>query len=74
MERVDQGLVELEHRLAAGHDDQSLSLALTPQATDVIGQRFGVGELPPTSPVGADEIRVAELANRLAPVLLAPAP
>ena len=74
MQRVDQRSIELEHRLAAGDDHQPPLLALAPQVRDMRRQRRRIGELAAPGAVGADEIGIAELAHRLAPVLLASRP
>ena len=62
VQRVDQRRVELQHRLAAGDDDQPALARLAPQRLDMTGQSLGVRELAAAGAVGADEIGVAEIA------------
>ncbi len=74
MQRFDQRIVELEHRLPAGNHHQPPIGAFTPQQLDPRRERLGIGELPPALAVRADEIGVAEIALGGRPVLLAAGP
>ena len=74
VKRVDQGGIELKHRLPAGDHHQPAILAFTPGREHMVGQLRGVRELPTTLPVGADEIGVAEIAGRRDAVFLAAGP
>ena len=67
--------IELQQRLAAGADDEAL-LRRRHAATgcDGVGQGVGGGELAAAVAVGADEVGVAEVADRGRAVLLAAAP
>src|SRR6185437_8380453 len=75
MERLDERLVELQQRLAAGADDEARRRALgRPGAPDRAGEIRGRGEAAAARAVGADEIGVAEAAYRVGAVGLAAAP
>ena len=73
MQRVDQRSVDLEQRLAARQHCEAPA-GLSPQRRGGARDALGVGELAAALPVHADEIGVAELADRLFPVLLAAGP
>ena len=74
VQRLDQRIIDLQHRLAAGEDDIAL---LPPFAPEALRHR---GKLPrgcifrAVFAIGADEIRIAEPADRLFPILLPPRP
>ena len=74
VQRIDHGAVKLQHRLATGDDHQPVLLAFSPNLQDSIGKRIRIGELPAALAIGADKIRVAEIALRSRPVLLASGP
>ena len=42
--------IELQHRLAAGDDDESFVAAIAPQTGDMVGEQIGALNLPPPSP------------------------
>ena len=65
MQRIDQRLVDLQHRLASGQHDEGRGgrIALPSGATGFC-QLIGVREFAAARTVGADEIRVAEIASR----------
>jgi len=62
-----QRFVELQQRLAAGADDQTMVVALFwPKISQGLGQSLGVIK---TSGVGSDKIGIAELADRPGTIL-----
>src|SRR3546814_19020899 len=72
--RAHQRVVDLQHRLAAGQHDIAVLAALAPVFGDDVGERRGAFIFAAQRPVGADEIGVAELTDRLGAILLAPRP
>ena len=64
------GFVELQQRLATGahHESRRRAAIEGHDRRDVVRERRGVGEVPATYAVGADEVRVAEPADRGRPV------
>ncbi|MNT29749.1 hypothetical protein D3C72_1655060 [compost metagenome] len=75
MQRVDQRRIELQQRLAPGAHHQRLAArALRPFRGDRRGQFPGGTVLAAAGAIGADEIRVAELAYRAGAVLFPAAP
>ena len=65
-QRVEQGGVELQARLAAGEDDIGIGAnrLFRPETGNRFGQRIGIGEFVAILPVRADEIRIAKTALR----------
>src|SRR3546814_6546195 len=74
VQRAHQRVVDLQHRLAAGQHDIAVLAALAPVFGDDVGERRGAFIFAAQRPVGADEIGVAELTDRLGAILLAPRP
>ena len=71
----DERLVELQQRLPTGaHHEPLAGNGPGPGGPHPLRQIIGGGELPASRPVRADEIGVAEPADRVRPVGLAPAP
>ncbi len=66
---------QLKQRVVAGQDHQAMrSVGCGPERRDAFSQFARCGVLPPESPVGSDEVGIAEPAYRRSPVDLAPAP
>ena len=65
-QRIEQGRVELQARLAAGEDDIGIGAnrLFRPENGNRFGQRIGIGEFAAILPVRADEIRIAKTALR----------
>ena len=74
MKRIDKLAIELQHRFSTGDHDQSPVAPFAPQSLDVGGKLGGLSELATAVAVGADEIRVAEIALGARPVPLAARP
>ncbi len=74
MERIDQSVVDLQQRLAAGQHHVAVLGGFSPLRGDGVGEFHGGGVTAAESAVGADEIRVAELTGRISAVGLAAAP
>src|SRR3546814_6742935 len=74
VERRDQRVIDLEHRLAPGEHDETMRVRRAPETLDGGDEAGRLGELAPARAVGADEIGVAEAADRGRAVLLAPCP
>jgi len=51
-----------------------MALPTGPLCRDRLSEFLRTGELSPEGPIGANEVRVAELAHRLQPIFLAPCP
>jgi hypothetical protein len=75
VERSDQGLVHLQHGLAAGEHDEGRRAAIAPPSgTAGLGERVRVSKLAAAVAVGADKVCVAESAGRGLAVGLAAGP
>ncbi|ABA49515.1 hypothetical protein BURPS1710b_0356 [Burkholderia pseudomallei 1710b] len=74
VQRVDERLIELQHRLAARADDEAIRLARRPERRDPRRERSGILELAAVLAVGADEVGIAEAAHRAVAVRFAPRP
>src|SRR5262249_16377769 len=82
LQRHDERRIELQQRLAAGANDQGpltptlspLGRASTPNLSRPRGQRLGGLEFRAILPLRADEIRIAEGADRPRTTLLASPP
>src|SRR6266851_8301777 len=77
MQSPDRSLVKLQERLTAGahHEPAGTRLRLPgPRSSNRARQVPGGGEPPPARPFGADEIGVAELADRAAAVFFPASP
>ena len=75
MQRTDQLLVDLQHRLAAGqHHVRRRAGIAAPHFAAGAGEVFRRGEFAAAWPVGADEIGVAEIADGAGAVLVAARP
>src|SRR3546814_16227548 len=64
VERRDQRVIDLEHRLAPGEHDETMRVRRAPETLDGGDEAGRLGELAPARAVGADEIGVAEAADR----------
>jgi len=73
MKRGDQRRIELQQGLAPGADHVGAS-APRPGRRDSASKSLRIGELAAPGPVDADEIGVAEGADRRRPVALEPRP
>jgi hypothetical protein len=74
VQRRDQRVVDLEHRLAAGQHHEAIRPARPPEPLRRRCQRLGVGKTAAARPVHAHEIGVAEAAHGARAVLLTPRP
>ena len=78
MQRVDQGRVQLQQRLATRDHDEALALLtgrrVGPERGDARGQGLRRVELAAAQAIGADEVGVAEAALRGRAILFATAP
>src|SRR5437588_793480 len=64
MQRVGERRVHLKQRFAAREDHEAVRALGTPVARDLVGEGVGAAELAAAVAVGADEIGVAERADR----------
>jgi hypothetical protein len=69
MDRADQRRVELQQRFAAGENHEAVRLAARPYVLDRRGKVFRVGKAAASRAIHADKIRIAEAADRAAPVI-----
>ena len=74
MQRVDEGRIHLQQRLAAGQHHVAVGSVAGPLRGDGVGEFVGRGVAAAQRAVGADEVGVAKLAGRGGAVLLAAAP
>ncbi|EAT09859.1 hypothetical protein SKA58_05360 [Sphingomonas sp. SKA58] len=74
MQRIDQGVVHLQHRLPAGQHDIAAFRPFPPEAKRGVGQSLGIGELAAAKAIGADEVRIAKAADGAGAILFATAP
>ena len=75
MQGIDQGLVQLQQRLTAGaHHHRFAAGTAGPLRGHRHRQGFSSVELAAAGPIGADEVGIAELADRACPIALAPGP
>ena len=74
VQRINQRGVKLEQRLAAGADDEAMVGRISPRRQRGTGERGGGSELAAAVTVGADEVGVAEAADRRGAISLASGP
>src|SRR3546814_1969766 len=74
MQRGDQRIVDLQHRLAASQHDIAVRVAPSPGFGYHRRERRRIDIFSAERAVGADEIGIAEPACRLGTILFAPAP
>ena len=74
MQSLDEGLVDLQHRLAAGHHKQARPSDAAQRPLASLGEVSGGFELASARTIGADEIGIAELAHGVAAIFLASRP
>ncbi len=74
LQGCDQGRIQLEQGLAAGADHQPVCSATGPCRRDRVGQRLRIRKAAAPWTVHANKVGVAEGADRLGPVGLAPGP
>src|SRR5260363_148761 len=74
MQRVDQCIVELQHRLAARADDKAPRFVWWPQRGDHRCERVGRSVFTAVLTVKPDEIRITEAAHRARAIFLAARP
>src|SRR5262249_20941234 len=74
VQRVDQGGVHLQQRLAAGQDGEAVTCLPAPLPRYRVSQRVGACVASAQRAVGADESGITEAADSGLAVLLAPAP
>ena len=80
MHRLDQRLVQLQQRLAAGEDhigrgaSHARAVLRRPERRQVRGERRGIRKAPAVLAVGAEEVGIAEGAGGTRPVRLPAGP
>ena len=74
MQRIDEGRIDLQQRLAAGQDHVAVGVVAGPLRGDGIGEFVGRGVAAAQRAVGADKVGIAELAGGGGAVLFAAAP
>lgn len=74
VQRIDERLVDLQHRLAARAHDEFVRLAFRPQRCDLRDEFRRRFVLATVFAIGADEIGVAKLADGVRAIFLAPRP
>ncbi len=71
---LDERRVDLQHRLAAGAHDETLTFAFRPQRRDLRDEFFRAAVFAAVLAVGADEIGIAEAADGVRAIFLAARP
>ncbi len=74
MQRVDQCVIDLEHRLAPGQHDEPMRPLLSPKVGCGVRQRIGISELAAAQAIGPDKLGIAEFADRSRAILFAAGP
>src|SRR3990167_5866371 len=73
VQRIDQRVIDLQHRFPAGEDDIAALLPLAPDPRGKVRKRGGVITAAILA-IHADEIGIAKAADRARTILLAPGP
>src|SRR4051812_39190429 len=74
MQRIDEGRIDLQQRLAAGQHHIAVGIVAGPLPGDDVREFVGSGVAAAERAVGADKVGIAELANGGGAVLFAAAP
>src|SRR6185295_10972758 len=74
MQRIDEGRIDLQQRLAAGQDHVAVGIVAGPLPGDDIGEFVRRGVAAAQRAVGADKVGIAELAGGAGAILFAAAP
>lgn len=64
VDSLNEGVIELQKRLATGEDDVTLFALVSPRHSDGVRELLGVAVLASADAIGSYEIRIAELTNR----------